>query len=166
MGFVRYNTYIAMKLNISMTNAQGKEQVVLLVEQQRTELALGMMVPKATVTPVLLPNIQHDFSMSSNNVRLTWDEYEKMVAAAADATLYGPSRQPQRNANRKEGLCFFVGCRDIRSKIARRSTRFTKQISFDQQQSKMRRFKHIVEPSKLSSLVDRVNLIRSKYQRN
>jgi hypothetical protein len=101
-------THIAMKLSINMTYVQGKEQVVLLVEQERIELALGNLVSKLVVKPVAQPVIEHDFSMSSNNVTLTRDEYEAMVAAAAQ-TASTPYTAKRSSTNPRNGVCFRCG---------------------------------------------------------
>lgn len=100
-----------MKLTPAMTYAQGKEQVITLVDQERTDMALAKQSLKVAVKPAMQPEAQHDFSMSSNHVTMTRDAYDSMVAAAA-ASVYVPARQ-QRLSPREgvradvgSGLCF------------------------------------------------------------
>ena len=107
-----------MKLTLAMTYELGKEQVLTLVDQERTDMALVKRSDKVVIKPVVQPIIQHDFSMSSNHVKMTRDEYDALVVAAAgpadipvrqnNTSTYGEARRKRFN----DGLCLLCGSLD------------------------------------------------------
>jgi len=100
------NTYIAMKLDVNMNYAAGKEQVIRLVDQERTDLALARATVKGVSRSEVQPVVQHDFSLSSNHVTITMEMYEAMVAAAAAGIPYNAAKPQILASNVRTGVCF------------------------------------------------------------
>ena len=98
-------TYLDMKLTPAMTYELGKEQVLTLVDQERTEMALAKRTGKATIKSTGEPIVPQDFSMTVNTVSMSREEYDDMVAAAAAGTAYGPARA-QTGSDMIRGVCF------------------------------------------------------------